>query len=66
LTDGEKIYYVSQTSGTYVVAVDTEFHILAHNRIASDESCFNGSPVPLADGRLLLRSDRALYCIGEK
>jgi outer membrane protein assembly factor BamB len=60
-----KIYFQSLYNGTYVVAADAEFRLLAHNRIESDASAFNASPVPLSDGRLLLRSDRALYCIGE-
>lgn len=61
-----RIYYVTQTDGTYVVATGDEFKILAHNTIAGDESNFNASPVPLADGRLLLRSDKAIYCIGRQ
>ncbi len=60
-----RIYYVSQTNGAYVVARDKEFRILAHNKIAGDDSCFNATPVPLADGGLLLRSDKAIYCIGQ-
>ena len=59
-----QIYYVTQTDGTYVVAPQERWRILAHNRIAGDDSCFNGSPVPLAHGGLLLRSDKALYCVG--
>ena len=59
-----KLYYVSRDTGVYVVAAKPEFELLAHNKIASDTSVFNGSPV-VCDGRLLLRSDRALYCIGK-
>ncbi len=65
LATKDRIYYVSQTNGTYVVSTGREFKILAHNRIASDNSSFNASPVPLADGGLLLRSDKAIYCVGE-
>jgi outer membrane protein assembly factor BamB len=59
-----KLYYVSRDAGVFVVAAKPEFELLAHNKIASDTSIFNGSPA-VADGRLLLRSDRALYCIGK-
>jgi hypothetical protein len=65
LAAGDRIYYVTQTDGTYVVATGREFKILAHNKIEGDTSSFNASPVPLFDGGLLLRSDQALYCVGE-
>ncbi len=60
-----KIYYVSRTDGVYVVAASPTFKQLAHNVIKSDPSVFNASPA-IADGRLYLRSDRYLYCIGKK
>lgn len=59
-----KLYYVSRDAGVYVVAAQPKFELLAHNKIGSDASVFNGSPA-VVDGRLLLRSDRALYCIGK-
>ena len=59
-----KLYYVSRDAGVFVVAAKPEFELLAHNKIETDASIFNGSPA-VADGRLLLRSDRALYCIGK-
>jgi outer membrane protein assembly factor BamB len=65
IADG-KIYYLSQQAGMYVLAEGPEFRLLAHNRIESEpeDSYFNASPVPLEGGRLLLRSDWGLYCIG--
>lgn len=60
-----KIYYVSRERGTYVVAATPEFKQLAHNTFAGDRSVFNASPA-IADGRLYLRSDRFLYCIGKR
>ena len=62
LVDG-KLYYVSQKTGVYVVSAGREFKVLAHNTIADDESVFNASPAPMGDGKLLLRSDKRLYCI---
>jgi hypothetical protein len=59
-----KLYYVTRDAGVFVVAARPQFELLAHNKIESDTSVFNGSPT-VADGRLLLRSDRALYCIGK-
>lgn len=60
-----RIYYVSRESGTYVVAAAPQFRLLAHNRIESDDSIFNGTPA-ISRGRLLLRSNKYLYCIGER
>ena len=58
-----KIHYVSRTTGTYVLAAKPELDQLAHNTIADDNSVFNASPA-VCGSRLLLRSDRFLYCIG--
>jgi len=62
---GGRIYYVSRNQGTYVIDAKPEFKQIAHNVIASDTSVFNASPAAM-DGKLLLRSDRRLYCIGRK
>ena len=64
LADG-KLYYVSEKEGTFVVAAEPDFKLLAHNVIATDDSVFNASPAPLGDGKLLLRSDKRLrlYCV---
>jgi outer membrane protein assembly factor BamB len=60
IADG-KIYVVSQQTGTYVLAAAPEFELVAHSD-PLDESIFNGSPA-IADGKLLLRSDKYLYCL---
>jgi outer membrane protein assembly factor BamB len=62
LADG-KLYIVSQRSGTYVVAAKPDYELLAHNTFADDESRTNASPA-VHGSQLLLRTDRALYCIG--
>lgn len=59
-----KLYYVSRRSGTYVLAAKPRFEQLAHNSL-DDESILDASPA-VAANRLLLRSDRFLYCIGQK
>ncbi len=61
LADG-KLYVVTRDSGTFVLAARPEFEQLAHNEL-SDDSTFNASPI-VAGGKLILRSDRYLYCIG--
>jgi outer membrane protein assembly factor BamB len=64
LADG-KLYYISQTKGTYVVAAKPEFELLAHNVFQDDRSRTNASPA-VSNGQLLLRSDKYLYCIGDR
>jgi outer membrane protein assembly factor BamB len=61
LADG-KIYYVSRTRGTYVVAASPTFKLLARNTLDPDTSVCNASPA-VSDAQLFLRSDRYLYCI---
>jgi outer membrane protein assembly factor BamB len=58
-----KLFYVSREKGTYVLAAKPKYELLAHNVIASDPSIFNATPA-IVQGRLLLRSDRYLYCVG--
>ena len=63
LADG-KLYLVSQHDGTYVVAAQPKFELLAHNKFADDDSRTNASPA-VHGGQLLLRTDKRLYCIGQ-
>jgi len=58
-----KLYGVTREDGTVVLAVGPELKELARNRL-DDPSIFNATPV-VTGGRLLLRSDRYLYCIGK-
>ena len=64
LADG-KLYYVSMENGTYVVAAQPTFQLLAHNVIAGDQSRSNAS-LAASDGQLFNRNDRSLYCIGQR
>jgi len=59
-----KLYVVSRRNGTFVLAQGPKFELLAHNEIESDGSDFNASPA-VVQGRLLLRSNQAVYCVGE-
>ncbi len=64
LADG-KLYYVSRTNGTYVLQAGPQFKLLARNQFAADSSVFNSSPA-ISGSRIYLRSDQALYCVGNK
>ena len=63
LADG-RIYYVGRDGRTFVVAAKPQFELLATNDLG-DRSDFDATPA-VADGRLFIRSDKALYCIGAK
>ena len=60
----DKIDRGSREEGTYVLAAKPAYELIAHNE-PLDESVQNASPA-VADGRLLLRSDTFLYCVGTK
>jgi outer membrane protein assembly factor BamB len=62
LADG-KIYYVARSGRVHVVAEGPKYEHLAANTLG-DRSTFNASPA-VTGNRLLLRSDRFLYCLGE-
>lgn len=59
-----KIYYVAQNATTYVVAAKPKFELIATNKL-EDTSRTNASPA-IDNGRILIRTDKHLYCIGKK
>jgi outer membrane protein assembly factor BamB len=63
LADG-RLYYVSRNGRTFVVAAAPKYELLAVNDLG-DGSTFNASPA-VAGNRLLIRSDKFLYCLGLK
>jgi outer membrane protein assembly factor BamB len=58
-----KLLAVSRESGIYVLSTEPKFAQLANNRL--DDSVFNATPA-IHDGELLVRSNRFLYCIGDR
>lgn len=63
LADG-KIYYLTRNNTSLVVAAKPKFELIATNKI-DDTSRTNASPA-VDDGRLLIRTDKHLYCVGKK
>jgi outer membrane protein assembly factor BamB len=62
LADG-RLYYLTREGKTFVLDAAPEFRVLATNDF-DDRSVFNGSPA--IDGtRILIRSDKFLYCVGQ-
>jgi len=58
----EHLYAVSRRCGTYVLPESPQFALVAQNRLAGDDSDFNGTPA-IVGRQLFLRSNRSLYCI---
>jgi outer membrane protein assembly factor BamB len=61
---GGNIYYTSRDGRTVVVAARPQFEQLAINSL-EQRGMFNSSPA-VVDGKLLIRSDKYLYCLSEK
>jgi outer membrane protein assembly factor BamB len=62
---GGKVFALTRMNGLYVLAGGAKFEQLAHNTFDDDPSIFNASPA-ISDGRLYLRSNAYLYCVGRK
>jgi len=61
MADGN-IYAVSRRNGTFVIAAQPQFKLVAHNSFASDATQFNATP-GISGKDLFLRSDKFLYCL---
>lgn len=63
MADG-KLYYLGRGGVAVVLAAGPKFSQLADNRLENGRGVFNATPT--FDGRrLLIRSNRALYCLGD-
>lgn len=60
---GNQLYGVTREGGTIVLKPGAEFEEITRNDV-DDPGIFNATPA-VCGNRLLLRSDRNLYCIGE-
>ena len=64
VADG-RIYFTGRGGRTIVIAAKPKFEKLADNSLESNRGVFNASPA-ISGHRLLIRSNRALYCLGER
>ena len=62
VSDGRKLFFTTRDAGVLVLAASPEYKELAVNRLGDDGERFNATPA-IVDDRLLLRSDRRLYCV---
>lgn len=61
---GDRLYAATRENGVVVMAANpAKYEELAHNTIAGDTDLLNATPA-LADGRIYLRTNSYLYCIG--
>ncbi|MDA0766936.1 MAG: PQQ-like beta-propeller repeat protein [Verrucomicrobia bacterium] len=60
---GDKIFVVSRRDGTFVFEANKEMKQIAQNDLG-DETDFNATPAVAKDA-IYLRSNAALYCVGE-
>jgi outer membrane protein assembly factor BamB len=59
-----KLYFFSDSATTFVIAAKPKYELIATNKL-EDTSRTNASPA-IDNGRLLIRTDKHLYCIGKK
>jgi outer membrane protein assembly factor BamB len=60
-----RIYYVTRNGRTIVLPAAPRYEVLATNDLGEPRIQFNSSPA-FAGGKIYLRTDRYLYCIGGK
>ena len=59
------LFAVSRENGTFVYAAKPQLESVARNSLDEDAGTCNATPA-FSDGRMFLRSNRYLYCIGRK
>ena len=64
IADG-KIYQFTRDGTCYVLTAKPEYELLATNQFLADTSGFNSTPA-ISNGRIFIRSNQHLYCIGAK
>ncbi len=62
---GDQMFYLNGSGQMFVFELGDELKQVAINRVTADKESFGGSPA-VSNGRLLLRSDKHLYCVTEK
>lgn len=62
VSDGSKLFLTTRDAGVLVLAAQPQYKELAVNKLGSESERFNATPA-IVGNRLLLRSDRCLYCI---
>jgi hypothetical protein len=61
---GGRILWIGRGGQAVITSADKELRVLGSARLESGRGVFNASPA-LSGGRLYLRSNKNLYCIGK-
>ena len=61
---GDHMFALSRRSGMFIIKTNPKYELVSQNKIAGDESEFNGTPA-ISENQLFIRSNKFLYCIGE-
>ena len=61
---GDNVLLTTRKGTTHVVAATSEYKSLGANSFEQDPGPFNATPA-VSDGRLYIRSNKKLYCVGE-
>ncbi|MCA9140363.1 MAG: PQQ-like beta-propeller repeat protein [Planctomycetales bacterium] len=62
VSDGSKLFLTTRDAGVLVLAAQPDYKELAVNKLGDESERFNATPA-IAGDRLILRSDRRLYCV---
>ncbi len=62
---GDRMFYLNGSGQMFVFDLGDELKQVAVNRVTTDKESFGGSPA-ISDGRLVLRSNKHLYCVTDK
>jgi outer membrane protein assembly factor BamB len=65
VSDGDKLFLTTRDSGVLVLAAAPEYQELALNKLGDDDEIFNATPA-IVGGQLLIRSDKAIYCVARR
>ena len=64
VASGDKIFALTRNDGIFVIKGGGTFERLGHYDFKGDTSVFNATPA-IANGRIYVRSNENLYCIGK-
>jgi len=65
VVSGDKLYYLNGSGQMFVFQLGDELKQISVNRVTGDAESFGGTPA-ISDGRMILRSDKHLYCVTDQ
>lgn len=62
---GDHLFLTTRENGVFVIGTGPDYHEVAHNVIDADDGLYNATPA-VSGNNLLLRTNRHLYCLGNR